>query len=207
MFQWKSVGVVAWAVMLGWLVAVAGQEVAVAAVPAPSRGKAPVAPQGRPTPTVPGKTPAAQDQEQLTPVKEAVLTDDHSANVDALQKQKYELLHLHTELLKRAMTAGQASQREVDRAALDEIRMELEMQERPHLRIAAIERQIEILKRIESEAEKDASLPQKKASGMVSSYGKVIGAKITRINAQLNLEREYIALNNPDAKDKDKKGK
>jgi len=151
---------------------------------APARGKRPTT-----TTTTTPEPPAAPMP------KETELGEDHQANIAALQREKFEMLRYREDQLRRAYAAGQASQNQYDKAALPALRAELELQDRAPLRIIAMEKIVEILKRFEKEAEADLGKPVKGNSldKQIKEANEYTRARIERINAQLDLERERAA--------------
>lgn len=167
------------------------QTVATAPPSASSRGK---------RPTASSSTSSAPETPPVPMPKETTLTEDPKANVIALQREKLELLRQREDLLRRAMAANQATQAQVDDASLDALRLEVELQDRPPLRLIAMEKIVEIRKRIEDEAESALSTKQPKgndARNVVAAHGRYVQARLRRINAQIDLEQERAAQGLP----------
>jgi len=186
----RKIAWVGWAVLAGCLTS-AGWAGPGPAVAAETR---PFGPRGFvPKPRTPPTTPT----EPETPLpKDTVLGEDHEKNIQAMQFEKLGLLRHRVAVLTRAMAAGQATQQQVDHATIDELRMELDLQTRPHLRVAAMEKLVELLKRFEDEAKQRVMTPKKSndASAALSAHGRYISARLARINAQMSLEREKMAF-------------
>mgnify|MGYP000858752123 CR=1 FL=1 len=172
-----------------------GFQAAVAADPR-YRGKptTPSAVQSGKRPATP--TVAAPETPPLPMPKETVLGEDPRANINSLKREKLEILRQREDLLRRALAAGQATQNQVDDATMDALRMELELQDRAHLRIIALEKIVEIRKRFEEDAETELNTKQPKgndARNVVSAHGRYVQARLRRINAQMDLEQERAA--------------
>jgi hypothetical protein len=149
---------------------------------------------GGQTGTPPGK-PIPVDAEPETPEpKDTVkLTDDHEANIQALQRERLETLRKREEIIRQEAAKGNATQREIDRAAIDNLRAELDFQDRPHLRIMAWEKLVAALKRQEDEADKNFEKARlKDAASAIAAYDRYVGARVSRIRAQIDLEKERI---------------
>ena len=141
------------------------------------------------------KAPAPAEPEGTVP-KDTVLGEDHEKNIQALQHEKLDVVRQRVELLTRAAAAGQATQNQVDQATLEELRLELEIQDRPHLRVIALKQIITILQHFEDDAKSHATYPAKPndINAMISAHGKYVSARLARIGAQISLEKEKLAI-------------
>ena len=145
---------------------------------------------------LPKSKPPANTEPEGTVPQDAVLGEDHEKNIQALQREKLDIVRQRLELLTRACAAGYATQNQVDQAKLDELRSELELQDRPHLRIIALKQIVTLLQRFEDDAKQHAAYPSKPndVSAMLSAQGKYVGARLGRIQAQITLEKEKLSL-------------
>jgi hypothetical protein len=156
------------------------------------------------------RTPASKAKSQqpiaeaeLTLPQESVLGEDHQKNIEALQREKIEALRNRVDMLTRGASLGRVTPNQLDHATLDQLQAELEVQDRPHLRIQTLKKIIELRQKIEEEAKQGASTPRGKPGDVgpwLAAHGRYTSAKLARINAQLALEREQIAP--PDEKGK-----
>ncbi len=140
---------------------------------------------------------------ELTLPQDSVLGDDHQKNLEALQREKLEALRNRLEMLTRAMSVGRATQGQLDHATIEQLQAELELQDRPHLRIQTMKRIVELRQKIEEEAKQGLNTPRGKpgdVNAWLGAHGRYTSAKLARINAQMALEREQIALQNEQAK-------
>jgi hypothetical protein len=127
--------------------------------------------------------------------QDTVLGDDHQKNIEALQRERLETLRQRVELLTRAYSVGRATEDQLDHATLEQLQTELDIQDRPHLRIQALKKIVELRQKLEQSAKDRASTPPAKASDVnafVSAHGRYVNARLARIGAQMNLERELM---------------
>lgn len=178
--KWARVGGVA--LLAGWLAAALGTSSV--GLAAGVRGKGTT----RQDPT--------QNRPEAIPKDEYTSSGDPDANITKLTKEKLELLREREEKIRTAMQAGKAKLPEFDDATLDVLRAELEVLEKPSLRIAAHEKIVAILKRHEQDAFDSGAAKMRSTdqSGLVSAYSRYVHAKLRRINAELALEKERSAL-------------
>jgi predicted metal-dependent hydrolase len=128
--------------------------------------------------------------------QDTVLGDDHQKNLETLQKEKLETLRQRVDLLTRGYSLGRVSEDQLDHATLEQLQAELETLDRPHLRIEALKKIVTLRQKFEDAAKLRVSNPAGKAAAdvnaFVSAHGRYIGARLARINAQMNLERELL---------------
>jgi len=147
----------------------------------------------------PVRKPAASKSAGGAPpvsVEDFKSSGDPNANIAALKKEKLETVQMREEFLRSASQAGKAKQSQLDHITLDLLNAQLELIEKPSLRIETREKIITILKRQEAQAEQDLIKVQRSSDidGLVGAHGKATVARLRRINAQLDLERERAAL-------------
>lgn len=142
------------------------------------------------------KTGQPAPEQGVSGPKEAELGEDHEKNIKALQQEKLDLIRQRVALLNQAFSAGQITQRQLDQAMLEELRMQLDFLDQPHMRIMVLEQIVTLLRRAEDEAKETASSPPKSGdiNRAASAHGKYVSARIARINAQIGLEKERLAL-------------
>jgi len=141
---------------------------------------------------------------ELALPQESALGEDHQKNLEALQREKLEALRSRLEVLTRAMAVGRARPGQVDHATIEQLQVELEIQDRPHLRIQTLKRIVELRQKIEADAKQGMSSPRGKPGDLnpwLAAHNRYTSAKLARINAQMALEREQIALQGEKAKD------
>lgn len=153
----------------------------------------------RPTRTPSSRTKSQQPiaEAELALPQESVLGEDHQKNIDALQREKLEALRNRVDMLTRAASVTRLAPGQLDRATLDQLQAELEVQDRPHLRIQTWKRIIELRQKFEEEAKQGIAMPRGKPAdpnSWLAAHGRYTSAKLARINAQLALEREQVAL-------------
>ena len=185
---------------VAWLAAVCflACSAAIDALGAPPRNTYP--PRGAPG----RQQPPAQPQQpaadvEIPAVKEAVIGDDLDQNIKALQQEKLDLIRQRVALLNRASASGQITQQQLDQAMLEQLHQELEVIDRPQLRVIALEQIVAIVTRFEEEAKKSMTPTGKKASDVghaASLHGRYVSARLRRIDAQIRLEKEKLAIKN-----------
>ena len=149
------------------------------------------------TPSAKAKSQQPIAEAELALPQESTLGEDHQKNIEALQREKLDVLRNRVEMLTRAMSVGRSSQAQLDHATLDQLQAELDLQDRPHLRIQTLKKIIELRQKIEEEAKQGAATPRGKpgdVNAWLASHGRYTSAKLARINSQLALEREQIGL-------------
>jgi hypothetical protein len=154
------------------------------------------------TPASKTKSQAIAEAELALP-QDSVLGDDHQKNLEALQREKLEALRSRLQMLTRAMSVGRATQGQLDHATIEQLQAELEIQDRPHLRIQTMKQIIELRQKVEEEAKQGMNAPRGKpgdVNAWLAAHSRYTSAKLARINAQMALEREQIALQNEKAK-------
>lgn len=150
---------------------------------------------GTPAAAAGTQAPASAWAELLGPREPVEMGDDREANVLALQRERLGVIRHRTELIRKAFAAGHASQHQLEHAELELIRAELELQNRPHLRVEACEKLFQYYKRGEEEAEKEVlKLVPGDARAAMATQARYTQARLARINAQINLEREKQAF-------------
>jgi len=144
--------------------------------------------------TAPAARGARGDSDGFSAAKNnVVLGKDHDANIKALQEKKLEILHERQNVMEEANKYGKASQNQMDQATLDALRFELELQDRPHVRIGILEQMLTILQRFETDAEEAFTRARTDPNAVVGAHGRYTHARITRLNSQISLEKEKIA--------------
>ena len=183
-------------VVLGCLALMMGYAIErTAGVDSRSRSPRPVVPKTKPV------QPVQPVQEPAVPApKETELGEDHEKNIKALQQEKLDVIRQRVALLKRAFSTGQITQRQLDQAMLEELRTQLEFLDQPHMRVLALEQIVTLLQRAEEEAKESMSTPGKPSakgndiSQAATAHGRYVNARLARINAQISLERERLAV-------------
>lgn len=152
--------------------------------------------------TPPSRTKPASGSNDMGLPAEATLGDDHQQNIEALQRERLEVLRHRLDVLTRAFSMGRATERQVDQATLEQLQAELEVQDRPHLRVQALTKVVEIRQKFEDEAKQRLSAPAKPGdiNAMVAAHGRYISARLARIHSQVSLEREQLGQRSDEGK-------
>jgi len=138
--------------------------------------------------------PAAEPES--TGPQDTLLGEDHQKNLETLQQERLETLRQRLELLTRAFSVNRATEDQVDHATLEQLQAELDVQDRPHLRVQTLKKIVTLRQKFEDLAKQRGTNKAAKTgdpSAIVSAHGRYVGARLARINAQMALERELLA--------------
>lgn len=145
----------------------------------------------------PQQQPDTQEPQAPDEYKSSGDPDD---NIMTLLKERLETLRQREDYVRKGYAAGKQTQHDVDRASLAVLWAQLDVLDKPSLRIATLEKMVAIHIRQEKEVQQESAAKLRPSNDVnsinafLSAQGNYSRAKIDRIDAQLRLERERSAL-------------